>query len=78
MILCVRHLVLMSGVENKMFKKKPVKIILSDAPNHVAPEAFEVKRVTNTLKVKVGEYVDEELVRRWIKDNDNWTIEFVK
>jgi hypothetical protein len=60
-------------------KRKNVKITLCDPPNSLCDDsAFEVKKVVNTLQVKVGEYVDEELVKRWIKDNENWTIEFVR
>lgn len=60
-------------------KRKDVKIVLCDPPNTLGSnDAFEVKKVTNTLQVKVGEYVDEELVKKWIKDHDNWTIEFVR
>lgn len=60
-------------------KKKNVKIVLCDPPNSLCDEnAFEVKKVVNTLQVKVGEYVDEQLVKKWIKDHENWTIEFVR
>lgn len=60
-------------------KRKNVKITLCDPPSSICDSsAFEVKKVVNTLQVKVGEYVDEELVKRWIKDNENWTIEFVR
>jgi len=62
-------------------KKKNVKIVLKNPKNpHINDniDYFEVKKVTNTLKVKVGELVDEKLVSEWIKDRDNWTIEFVK
>lgn len=59
--------------------RKNVKITLCDPPSTFCSEgAFEVKKVINTLQVKVGEYVDEELVKRWIRDNENWTIEFVR
>lgn len=62
-----------------MFKKKAVKIVLCDPPSTFGSnETFEVKKVVNTLQVKVGEYVDEDLVRQWIKNNDNWTIEFIR
>jgi hypothetical protein len=60
-------------------KRKDVKIVLCDPPSTFgANDSFEVKKVINTLQVKVGEYVDEDLVKKWIKDNDNWTIEFVR
>jgi hypothetical protein len=60
-------------------KRKEVKIVLCDPPSSICSDkTFEVKKVINTLQVKVGEYIDEELVRRWIKDHDNWTIEFVR
>jgi hypothetical protein len=60
-------------------KRKDVKIVLCDPPStYCANDAFEVKKVINTLQVKVGEYVDEDLVKKWIKDHDNWTIEFVR
>ena len=64
-----------------LLKKKTVKIVLKNPKNpHINDQSdyFEVKKVTNTLKVKVGELVDEKLVSEWIKDRDNWTIEFVK
>ena len=62
-----------------MFKKKPVKIVLCEPPSSFCQEnVFEVKKVINTLKVKVGEHVDENLVRDWIKNHENWTIEFVR
>lgn len=60
-----------------MFKKKPVKIVLGNLQDP-SNKNFEVKKVINTLKVKVGENVDEQLVSDWIKNHDNWTIEFVK
>lgn len=60
-------------------KRKNVKIVLCDPPSSICDEhCFEVKKVVNTLQVKVGEYVDEELVRRWIKDNEHWTVEFIR
>jgi hypothetical protein len=60
-------------------KRKNVKITLCDPPNSFCSNnAFEVKKVINTLQVKVGEYVDEELVKKWIKEHENWTIEFVR
>lgn len=69
----------MSGMESNMFKKKPVKIILSDTTSKPCdPNKFEVKKVTNTLKVKVGDHVDEHIVSDWIKNHDNWTIEFIR
>ena len=59
--------------------KKNVKIVLCNVPESLSDSgAFEVKKVTNTLQVKVGEYIDEELVKRWIRDNKNWTIEFIR
>lgn len=60
-------------------KKKNVKIVLCDPPgSYLSKEAFEVKKVINTLEVKVGEYVDEKLVNDWIRRRDNWHIEFVR
>jgi len=60
-------------------KKKNVKIVLCDPPgSYCNNSAFEVKKVINTLQVKVGEYVDEKLVEKWIKSHENWTIEFVR
>jgi hypothetical protein len=60
-------------------KKKLVKIVLCDPPgSYCNNEAFEVKKVINTLEVKVGEYVDEKLVNDWIRRRDNWNIEFVR
>lgn len=60
-------------------KRKNVKIILCNPPNSFCNKStFEVKRVVNTLQVKVGQYVEKDLVKKWIKDYDNWTIEFVR
>ncbi len=60
-------------------KRKSVKIVLCDPPSSICDDSvFEVKKVINTLQVKVGEYIDEELVKSWIKNNENWTIEFVR
>lgn len=60
-------------------KKKIVKIVLCDPPgSYLNKKAFEVKKVINTLEVKVGEYVDEKLVNDWIRRRDNWHIEFVR
>jgi hypothetical protein len=62
-----------------MFKKKPVKIVLCEPKNtFIGEDCFKVKKAINTLEVKVGELIDENLVRSWIKNKDNWTIEFVK
>jgi hypothetical protein len=60
-------------------QRKNVKIVLCDPPSSFCNDkAFEVKKVINTLEVKVGEYIDEDLIRRWIKDRENWTVEFVR
>ncbi|NBP04145.1 MAG: hypothetical protein EBU90_29435 [Proteobacteria bacterium] len=60
-------------------KKKNVKIVLCDPPaSYCSDTTFEVKKVVNTLEVKVGEYVDEELVNDWISHRHNWNIEFVR
>jgi|694.fasta_scaffold32642_6 hypothetical protein len=62
-----------------VFKKKDVKITLANPPSNICSDnVFEVKKVKNTLKVKVGELVDEKLVDDWIKNRENWTIEFVR
>ena len=62
-----------------MFKKKPVKVILCNPPKSMGDEnCFEVKKVINTMKVRVGEYIDSNMVSDWIKNKDNWTIEFVQ
>jgi hypothetical protein len=62
-----------------LLKKKDVKITLSNPPSSFCSDnVFEVKKVKNTLKVKVGELVDEKLVDDWIKNRENWTIEFVR
>ncbi len=59
--------------------RKNVKITLCDPPSTFCSDGvFEVKKVVNTLEVKIGEYVNEELVREWIKDHENWNIEFVR
>lgn len=60
-------------------KRKDVKVVLCNPPSSYKHDgAFEVKKVINTLEVKVGEYIDEKLIEDWIKHNDNWTIEFVR
>ena len=59
--------------------RKNVKITLCDPPSSFCSDgAFEVKKVINTLEVKVGEYIDEKLVNDWINNNESWTIEFVR
>ncbi len=59
--------------------RKAVKIVLCNPPNSMCNDyAFEVKKVVNTLQVRVGEFIDEKLVNRWIVNNENWTIEFVR
>jgi len=58
---------------------KKVKVILTHPPKSYKSdqgEVFEVKKVVNTIQVLVGEYVDKNLVKDWIK-KDKWTVEFV-
>jgi len=61
--------------------KKKVKVVLG-RPFSALDNAniFEVKKAINTLKVRVGEHIEEEKVKSWLKDRrmDNWTIEFVR
>jgi hypothetical protein len=58
--------------------KKKVKIILRSVTNSVdAGEVFEVKKVTNTLDVVVGEHVCSNTVEKWIQ-RPHWTVEFVR
>jgi len=60
--------------------KKKVKIVLGRPVSPLAnSNMLEVKKAVNTLKVKVGEYIEEEKVESWLRDCrlDNWTIEFV-
>ncbi len=60
-------------------KSKSVKIVLCDPPSSICDDnVFMVKKVVNTLNVRVGEYIDADLVKKWIVNKDNWTIEFVK
>lgn len=66
-----------------LFKKgldmKPVTVILKDITNALSKKnVFEVNKVVNTLQVKVGDRVDEDKISSWIKDKDNWTIQFIK
>jgi hypothetical protein len=65
--------------KTEMIKKnKSVKIILCDPPSSLCDDnVFMVKKVVNTLHIRVGEYIDADLVKNWIA-KDNWTIEFVK
>ena len=61
--------------------KKNVKVVLCRPASALAnSKMFEVKKATNTLKVQVGEYVEQDRVESWLKDSrmDNWTIEFVR
>lgn len=61
--------------------KKNVKVVLGRPASALAnAKMFEVKKTVNTLKVKVGEHIEEEKVESWLRDGrmDNWTIEFVR
>lgn len=58
--------------------KKKVKIILRSVSNSVdTNDVFEVKKVTNTLDVVVGEHVCSNTVEKWIQ-RPHWTVEFVR
>ena len=66
-----------------LFKKgldmKPVTVILKDITNALSKKnVFEINKVVNTLQVKVGDRVNEDKISGWIKDKDNWTIQFIK
>ena len=58
---------------------KPVTVILKDITNALSKKnVFEVNKVINTLQVRVGDRVDENKINGWIKDKENWTIQFIK
>lgn len=58
---------------------KPVTVILKDITNALSKKnVFEVNKVVNTLQVRVGDRVDENKINGWIKDKENWTIQFIK
>jgi hypothetical protein len=58
---------------------KPVTVILKEVTNALSKKnIFEVEKVVNTLQVKVGEKVDENKISSWIKDKEDWTIQFIK
>jgi len=61
--------------------KKKIKVVLGRPASALAnANIFEVKKAINTLKVKVGEHIEEGKVESWLRDGrmDNWTIEFVR
>lgn len=58
---------------------KPVTVILKEITNALSKKnVFQVHKVVNTLQVRVGDRVDEHKISGWIKDKENWTIQFIK
>lgn len=59
-----------------MRKHKPVKVVLVQCDGSLTGEAFEVKKLVNTIEFSVGELIDIDYVRDLIKDK-NITVEIV-
>lgn len=58
---------------------KPVTVMLKRITNALSKqETFQVDKVINTLQVKVGDKIEEGTIAKWIKDKENWTIQFIK
>ena len=58
---------------------KPVTVMLKRVTNALSKnETFQVDKVINTLQVKVGDKVEESTITKWIKDKENWTVQFIK
>lgn len=57
--------------------KKSMKIVLRPSNNSLSGEAYEVKKITNSLELVIGELIDREYVEDLIKSK-NWTVEIVR
>jgi hypothetical protein len=58
---------------------KPVTVTMKRVTNALSKqETFQVDKVINTLRVKVGDKYDESTVKKWIKEKKDWTIQFIK
>ena len=58
---------------------KPVTVVMKRLTNALSKnEVFQVHKTINTLQVKVGDKIEESTIAKWIKDKENWTIQFIK
>lgn len=56
--------------------KKKMKIVLRPSNNSLHGEAYEVKKITNSLELVIGELIDKEYVEDLISSK-NWNVEIV-
>jgi len=56
--------------------KKKMKIVLLPSNNSLHGEAYEVKKITNSLEFVIGELIDREYVKDLVFSK-NWTVEIV-
>ena len=56
--------------------KKKMKIVLRPSNNSLSGEAYEVKKITNSLEFVIGELIDKEYVEDLISSK-NWNVEIV-
>ena len=58
---------------------KPVTVVMKRLTNALSKnELFQVHKAINTLQVKVGDKIEEDTIAKWIKDKENWTVQFIK
>lgn len=58
---------------------KPVTVVMKRLTNALSKnEVFQVHKAINTLQVKVGDKIEEDTISKWIKDKENWTVQFIK
>jgi hypothetical protein len=53
-----------------------MKIVLLPSNNSLHGEAYEVKKITNSLEFVIGELIDREYVKDLVFSK-NWTVEIV-
>jgi len=56
--------------------KKKMKIVLRPSNSSLHGEAYEVKKITNSLELVIGELIDKEYVKDLISSK-NWNVEIV-
>jgi len=56
--------------------KKKMKIVLRPSNNSLHGEAYEVKSITNSIELVIGELIDKEYVKDLISSK-NWNVEIV-
>jgi hypothetical protein len=53
-----------------------MKIVLRPSNNSLHGEAYEVKSITNSIELVIGELIDKEYVKDLISSK-NWNVEIV-